>query len=172
LKSHRKLKLMPQPEEPADYSAGLKQFSKFLVVGVSNFVISFAVFYLFYNYWKLSSIFYGLLGQAGKDLENLILQLGATSLDATLANIFGYGAGTINSFIWNKFWTFQVKHQAGTQFGRFLALNLSCLVLSSASLFLFTDYLRWSYLPVWFVTMAVVTIVNFMVSKYWVFVNN
>jgi len=172
LKSHRKLKLMPQPEEPADYSAGLKQFSKFLVVGVSNFVISFAVFYLFYNYWKLSSIFYGLLGQAGKDLENLILQLGATSLDATLANIFGYGAGTINSFIWNKFWTFQVKHQAGTQFGRFLALNLSCLVLSSASLFLFTDYLRWSYLPVWFVTMAVVTIVNFMVSKYWVFVKN
>ncbi|MBE9529805.1 MAG: GtrA family protein, partial [Proteobacteria bacterium] len=169
MKSHRKLKLMPQPEEPADYSAGLKQFSKFLVVGVSNFVISFAVFYLLYNYWKLSSIFYGLLGQAGKDLENLILQLGATSLDATLANIFGYGAGTINSFIWNKFWTFQVKHQAGTQFGRFLALNLSCLILSSASLFLFTDYLRWSYLPVWFVTMAVVTIVNFMVSKYWVF---
>jgi putative flippase GtrA len=55
---------MPQPEEPADYSAGLKQFSKFLVVGVSNFVISFAVFYLLYNYWKLSSIFYGLLGQA------------------------------------------------------------------------------------------------------------
>ena len=163
---------MPQPEEPADYPAGLKQFSKFLVVGVSNFVISFAVFYLLYNYWKLSSIFYGLLGQAGKDLENLILQLGATSLDATLANIFGYGAGTINSFIWNKFWTFQVKHQAGTQFGRFLALNLSCLILSSASLFLFTDYLRWSYLPVWFVTMAVVTIVNFMVSKYWVFVNN
>jgi putative flippase GtrA len=172
LKSHRKLKLMPQPEEPADYSAGLKQFSKFLVVGVSNFVISFAVFYLLYNYWKLSSIFYGLLGQAGKDLENLILQLGATSLDATLANFFGYGAGTINSFIWNKFWTFQVKHQAGTQFGRFLALNLSCLILSSASLFLFTDYLRWSYLPVWFVTMAVVTIVNFMVSKYWVFVKN
>ena len=66
---------MPQPKKPADYSAGLKQFSKFLVVGVSNFVISFAVFYLLYNYWKLSSIFYGLLGQAGKDLENLILQL-------------------------------------------------------------------------------------------------
>ncbi len=163
---------MPQPEEPADYSAGLKQFSKFLVVGVSNFVISFAVFYLLYNYWKLSSIFYGLLGQAGQGIENFVLQLGAASLDATLANIFGYGAGTINSFIWNKFWTFQVKHQAGTQFGRFLALNLSCLILSSASLFLFTDYLRWSYLPVWFVTMAVVTIVNFMVSKYWVFVKN
>lgn len=163
---------MPQPEEPADYSAGLKQFSKFLVVGVSNFVISFAVFYLLYNYWKLSSIFYGLLGQAGKDLENLILLLGATSLDATLANIFGYGAGTINSFIWNKFWTFQVKHQAGTQFGRFLALNLSCLILSSASLFLFTDYLRWSYLPVWFVTMGIVTLVNFAVSKYWVFTSD
>ena len=163
---------MPQPEKPADYSAGLKQFSKFLVVGVSNFVISFAVFYLLYNYWKLSSIFYGLLGQAGKDLENLILQLGATSLDATLANFFGYGAGTINSFIWNKFWTFQVKHQAGTQFGRFLALNLFCLVLSSGALFVFTDYLGWSYILVWFMTMSLITVINFIISKCWVFASS
>jgi len=160
---------MPQPEKPADYSSSFKQLSKFLVVGVSNFVISFAVFYLLYNYWKLSGILYKLFGQAGKDLENLILQLGATSLDATLANIFGYTAGIINSFIWNRLWTFQAKYDAAIQFGRFLALNLFCLVMSSASLFLFTDYLRWSYLPVWFFTITVVTIVNFIVSKYWVF---
>jgi putative flippase GtrA len=163
---------MQQPDKSAEFSPGIQQFSQFIVVGFSNFAISFAVFYLLYNHWKLSGVFYGLFGQAGKGIEDFILQLGVTSLDATLANIFGYSAGTINSFIWNKFWTFQVKHQAGTQFGRFLALNLSCLILSSASLFLFTDYLRWSYLPVWFVTMAVVTIVNFMVSKYWVFVKN
>ena len=172
MKSHRKLKLMPQPEEPADYSAGLKQFSKFLVVGVSNFVISFAVFFLLYNYWKLSSIFYGLLGQAGKDLENLILQLGATSLDATLANIFGYGAGTINSFIWNKFWTFQVKHETKSQFARFFLLNISCLFLSSLSLFIFTDYLRFPYGSVWFVTMGIITLINFVISKYWVFISD
>ena len=160
---------MPQPKKPADYSAGLKQFSKFLVVGGSNFFISFVVFFLLYNYWKLSSIFYQLLGQAGQGIENFVLQLGATSLDATLANILGYTAGIINSFIWNRVWTFKAKHAIGAQFGRFLALNLFCLVLSSAGLFLFTDFLGWASLPVWFVTMGVVTLINFAVSKYWVF---
>ena len=159
---------MQQPDKPAEFSPGVKQFSKFIVVGLSNFAISFAVFYLLYK-WKLSGVFYGLFGQAGKGLEDFILQLGATSLDATLANIFGYGAGVINSFIWNKFWTFQVKHETAAQLGRFLALNLSCLILSSASLFLFTDSLGWSYLPVWLITMGIVTLLNFFISKLWVF---
>ncbi len=114
-------------------------------------------------------MFYGLFGQAGEGLEDFIRQLGATSLDATLANIFGYAAGIINSFIWNKLWTFQVKHETGAQFGRFLFLNFSCLILSSASLFLFTDYLGWAYLPVWFITMGIVTLLNFFISKAWVF---
>jgi putative flippase GtrA len=162
---------MQQPVKSAEIPPGLQQFSKFLVVGFSNFAISFAVFFLLYHYWKLSALFYGLLGQAGKGLEDTIQQFGASSLDATLANVFGYGAGIINSFVWNKLWTFQAKHEKTKQFGRFLALNFSCLIVSSASLFLFTDSLGWSYLPVWVVTMGIVTLINFVVSKYWVFVN-
>lgn len=160
---------MSQPDKPADYSAGFRQFSKFLVVGVSNFIISFAVFYLLYNHWKLSGIFYGLFGEAGREVENFIRELGAASLDATLANIFGYSAGIINSFIWNRFWTFKARHQIGTQFGRFVALNLFCLAASSASLFFFVDFLGWGYLPVWFITMGAVTLANFFSSKVWVF---
>ena len=162
---------MLQPYKSGEITPGIKQFSKFLVVGVSNFAISFAVFYFLYKYWKLSGVFYGLFGQSGKDLEEYILQLGATSLDASLANIIGYGAGIINSYIWNRFWTFQVKHVIAAQFGRFLALNFFCLILSSASLFLFTDFLGWSYLLVWFITMGVITMINFAFSKYWVFEN-
>ena len=151
-------------------SSNLKQFSKFIVVGFSNFIVSFVVFYFFYNYWKLSAIFYSLLGQAGRNLENIVLQAGAASLDATLANIVGYSAGIINSFTWNKLWTFEAKKKTARQFGRFLVLNLFCLLLSSAFLFVFTDYLGWAYLPVWFVTMGIITLVNFAVSKYWVFI--
>lgn len=167
--SHSNQVHMQQPVKSAKISPDIKQFSKFLVVGLSNFAISFAVFFVFYTYWKLSGLFYSFLGQAGKSLEQYILQSGATSLDATLANILGYGAGIINSFIWNKVWTFQVKHETVQQFGRFLALNLSCLLLSSLSLFLFTDYLGWPYLPVWFCTMGIVTLLNFSISKVWVF---
>jgi putative flippase GtrA len=163
---------MPQPEKPADYSAGLKQFSKFLVVGGSNFFISFAVFFLLYNYWKLSSIFYELLGPAGQGIENFVLQLGAVSLDATLANFFGYTAGIINSFIWNKLWTFRAKHQTASQFVRFLLLNITCLIFSSFCLFVFTDYLNLAYIIVWFVTLGFITVINFVSSKYWVFKEN
>lgn len=160
---------MQQSYKFAVSSSNLKQFSKFIVVGFSNFIVSFVVFYLFYNYWKLSAIFYSLLGQAGRNLENIVLQAGAASLDATLANIVGYSAGIINSFTWNKLWTFEAKKKTAKQFGRFLALNLFCLLLSSAFLFVFTDYLGWAYLPVWFITMGIITLVNFAVSKYWVF---
>jgi putative flippase GtrA len=153
-------------DKPAEYSASLRQFSRFLVVGLSNFVISFGVFYLLYNYWKLSGLFYNIFGQAGKTLESFIMQVGATSLDATLANIFGYNAGIINSFIWNKVWTFQVKDKIRAQFGRFLFLNIACL------LFVFIDSLGFPYGIVWFVTMAAVTLINFISSKYWVFREN
>ena len=161
---------MQQSYKFAVSSSNLKQFSKFIVVGFSNFIVSFVVFYLFYNYWKLSAIFYSLLGQAGRNLENIVLQAGAASLDATLANIVGYSAGIINSFTWNKLWTFEAKKKTAKQFGRFLVLNLFCLLLSSAFLFVFTDYLGWAYLPVWFITMGIITLVNFAVSKYWVFI--
>jgi len=163
---------MQLSNKTADNSHDIKQFSRFLIVGFSNFAISFAVFFLLYNYWKLSPFFYGLLGQTGKGLENSILQLGASSLDATLANIVGYAAGVINSFIWNKFWTFKVKHETANQFTRFLLLNISCLLFSSLSLFVFTDYLEFPYGPVWFVTMGVITVINFMISKYWVFISD
>ena len=160
---------MQQSYKFAVSSSNLKQFSKFIVVGFSNFIVSFVVFYFFYNYWKLSAIFYSLLGQAGRNLENIVLQAGAASLDATLANIVGYSAGIINSFTWNKLWTFETKKKTARQFGRFLALNLFCLLLSSTFLFVFTDYLGWAYLPVWFVTMGIITLVNFFISKVWVF---
>lgn len=162
---------MERPDNSAKQQDNIRQFSRFIVVGFSNFGVSFAVFYLFYNHWQLSDPFFSLLGGAGRGLEDMLLRYGFDSLDATLANIVGYSAGIINSFTWNKLWTFKAKHETGAQFSRFLILNLACLALSTSSLFLFTDYFGWPYLPVWFITMAFVTLKNFLVSKFWVFRN-
>ncbi len=162
---------MSDISQSADSSKNIKQFSRFVVVGCSNFVVSFVVFYIFYNYLKLSGILFNILGPAGDFLERGLQGIGAESADATLANVIGYSAGITNSFIWNKYWTFQVKHKTVAQFSRFLILNICCLLLSSSSLFLFTDYLGWPYLPVWFVTMSVITLINFFFSRIWVFRN-
>jgi putative flippase GtrA len=160
---------MTNNSHPAPTSQGIQQFKKFIVVGCSNFAVSFLVFYLFYNYLKLSGILFNILGPAGDYLERSLQNIGAESVDAALTNGIGYAAGIINSFIWNKLWTFKARHQTAGQFGRFLVLNLACLLLSSLSLFIFTDYLGLPYGPVWFITMGIVTLVNFVVSKYWVF---
>jgi len=160
---------MRQTDNTSGFTSNTGQFSRFIIVGFSNFAVSFAVFYLLYNYGRLSGLFYSMLGEAGRRLEDFVLQFGAGSLDAALANIFGYGVGIVNSFIWNRLWTFRVKHAAASQFGRFLVLNLSCLLFSSATLFVFTDWLLWPPIPVWFAAMGVVTLVNFAASKYWVF---
>lgn len=160
---------MPPNLQSADTFKNLNQFSKFLLVGCSNFAVSFAVFFLFYNFWPLSEVFYRILGPLGSILHETLMQLGASSLDATLANILGYSAGIANSFVWNKLWTFKVKHETMVQFGRFIILNISGLIISSASLFVFTDSLEMPYIPVWFFTMAILTVINFICSKYWVF---
>jgi len=155
--------------QPGDSSKNIKQFSRFIVVGCTNFAVSFVVFYIFYNYLKLSELLFGVLGPAGDHLQRALQGIGAESADATLANIIGYSAGIINSFVWNKLWTFKARHETVSQFGRFLLLNLACLLLSSLSLFIFIDSLGFLYGPVWFITMGMVTIINFAVSRYWVF---
>ena len=154
-----------------DYGT-FNEFSRFIIVGFSNFAVSFTVFFFFYRYAKLSGLMFSVPWPGGNNLENILTNLGVVSIDAALANIIGYSAGIINSFVWNKLWTFKVKHETAAQFGRFLLLNISCLILSSASLFLFTDYLGRPYLPVWFITMSVVTLINYALSKYWVFADN
>ena len=147
----------------------LRQFGRFLVVGCFNFVVSFAVFYLFYRHWRLSGALISPLGTVGESLGQLARGLGIDSADAALANVFGYSAGVGNSFVWNRYWTFTASHETRRQMGRFLLLNASLLLLSSASLFILTDALGWPYRPVWFVTMGLVTVINFLFSKHWVF---
>jgi len=160
---------MPDISQSADSAKNIKQFSRFIVVGCTNFAVSFVVFYIFYNSLKLSGLLFSVLGPAGYHLERTLQGIGVESADATLANILGYSAGIINSFVWNKLWTFKARHETAGQFGRFLLLNIACMLLSSLSLFIFIDYLGFFYGAVWFITMGMVTIINFAVSRCWVF---
>lgn len=144
----------------------IKQFIKFIIVGCSNFAVSFTVFYLLYRHWKVSSLCH-LAGFSF--LFEILFKIGISSIDAMVANIFGYSAGVFNSFFWNKIWTFQVKQGTVKQFKRFFLLNMTCLVGSTLGVFVFVDILELPYKVVWFVIMSIVTIINFIGSKVWVF---
>jgi putative flippase GtrA len=135
----------------------------------TNAGLSFAVFYLFYEHWPLSGALFAALGRAGDSLAMLMRDRGLGSVDAALANVFGHSAGVVNSFFWNKHWTFGAQNRTASRFGRFVLSAVASLLLSSATLLLFIDLLGWWYLPVWIVTVCAVTLVNFLMTKYWVF---
>ena len=144
----------------------VKQFIKFIIVGCSNFAVSFSVFYVLYCHWNVSSM-YHLAGFSF--LSEILFKIGIPSIDAMVANILGYSAGVLNSFFWNKIWTFQVKQGTVKQFKRFFMLNMVCLVGSTVGIFIFVDILELPYKVVWFVIMSILTIINFIGSKVWVF---
>lgn len=82
---------------------------KFILVGMLNAVIGLGIIYSTYN----------LLG-----------------LNYKLANVLGYGCGIVNSFIWNRRWTFRSKKDPKPQvllfflmFGVSYGLNLGATVL-------------------------------------------
>lgn len=150
----------------------MKQLVKFCLVGCLNFGISYAVFLLSYRYWPFSAMLTALPGGMAESVSSGLGRMGVLSIDAALSNMMGFTAGMANSFLWNRLWTFGALENPHQQAGRFIATNLGCLSLSTASIFICTDLNQIPYNPVWIITMLFVTIINFIVSKYWVFTDN
>ena len=95
--------------------------------------------------------------------------LGDFSGEGTFANVLSYVCGTLNSFLWNKTWTFRTHGGSLKQGKRFFVLNLLCLALSTVIIFFFVDMLRGPYRIVWVLTMGFITILNFLGNKLWTF---
>jgi len=147
----------------------LRQFLKFIIVGFSNFAISFTVFYLSYKKWHLFAFLLEGMGRLGNIISNFISSMGIKTIDASFANIVGYVCGLVNSFLLNRAWTFKVRYEPMKQFKHFVALNISCLALSTFAIFIFIDILSLPYKIVWFTVMSFITILNFIGNKHWVF---
>jgi putative flippase GtrA len=150
-------------------SKDAQQLFKFLIIGCTNFAVSFVVFYLCYERLQLATALLAVSGALGKDIQSWLAATGIASPDAALANILGYSLGTVNSFVWNRTWTFEKQSDTGKRFRKFVALNVLCLALSTAILMLLVDWLHWPYGIVWVGTMGFVTVLNFIGNKFWVF---
>jgi putative flippase GtrA len=150
-------------------SADLRQFYRFAIVGCLNVMVSFAVFILCYEVWPLASNAFDLSGNAGAWVRSALTGHGIPSVDAAVANVVGYGAGMVNSFVLNKTWTFRAQGNTLLQMHRFFILNLLGLLLSTLLLFLFVDLLHGPYLVVWAIATAVVMVLNFYGNKFWTF---
>jgi len=148
---------------------GSSTFFRFALVGCVNYLVSFVVFILCYRYLSISDLA-GMLGAllgskvSGAELGRLPeIPLGA------IANVIAYLAGMVNSFVWNKFWTFKKHGNTGEQMVRFLIVNVVTLILSTISIYILVDRLEYPQYTVWLIVTGGLLVLNYFGSRYWAF---
>ncbi|MCL1934580.1 MAG: GtrA family protein [Candidatus Azobacteroides sp.] len=87
------------------------QAIKYGIVGVINTLLTIVIIWI-----MMYPVF-----QAGK-------QETVSPTIITVSNITGYTIGLINSFLWNRKWTFQSKNHWGKEFIKFTAAFLICYI--------------------------------------------
>lgn len=125
---------------------GIVQFIKFGLVGVSNTLVSLAVYYLvlFINSrWYL------------------------------LGNVLGWIISVANAFYWNNKYVFGVKGDGTRTFFKKLGKTYlsygATFLLSTALLYLEVDVLGWSALISPVLNLLITIPLNFLLNKFWAF---
>jgi putative flippase GtrA len=113
---------------------------RFGVVGVSNTLLSFTIF------WSAHRV-----------------------LPAAAAQGLSYAVGMIWSYYWNRRWTFQSRGNLASEAGRFFSLQIGFMLLSAALLGLLVDHAHLPSGPSWLAVTALITVLNFVASRYWAF---
>lgn len=120
----------------------LLQFIKFGIVGVSNTLITAVVIWV------------------------LLKQLHFSDY---LSNIIGYIAGLINSFIWNRKWTFASKSSPSRQIPKFILTFVISYLLQLGNLYLLLNFTDIDPYFCQLLSIVVYTITNFLLNKYFTF---
>jgi len=120
-----------------------RQFIKFSIVGLSNTLIDIGIFQALIAY---TPIYY------------------------VVANIISFLFGVLNSYIWNRVWTFKSPNKKiGKEFTRFVIISMVGLALNTLFLVVFMEVFDFpSFLGKVLATILVL-IWNFFMSKFWAF---
>ena len=122
-----------------------EKFWRFILVGCSNFLVSFFVFRL------------------------LLLTPVTFAAKATVSQLVSYAAGMLWSFVLNRRLTLKSSDAALPQMTRFLGLQVVLALISAALIGVCVDVLALPAARSWLAVMTVITVVNFLISKSWVF---
>ncbi|WP_139356156.1 GtrA family protein [Clostridium felsineum] len=127
------------------FNGRLKQISRFSAVGVINTLIDFVMFTLF----------------------NSVIGVGYS-----ISQVIGYGSGVINSFIFNKKWTFSDKagkKKLHKELIRFIFINVITLLVTLVSMNLFVKGLGINVYVAKILVTLIAQAINFLGYKILVF---
>ena len=126
------------------------RFTRFIIVGCSNAVISYVVFALLYY----SGVF-------------------PPAMRTPLSQLISYSAAIAWSYFWSSRWAFRTDNdrpdRLAPQSVRFAVVQVACLFLGTALVTLLVDHV--GFLPSlgWLIAMTAITAINFLAMHYWVF---
>ena len=120
-------------------------FPRFIVVGISNTLISFGIFYVSHS------------------------MLRGFESGGAVAQFLSYLGGLIWSYFWNRSWSFKSKDRVSMEGLRFAAVQISLLCLSVLLIHIYVDRMGLPSTPVWICVMAVITPMNYALLRFWVF---
>ncbi len=113
---------------------------RFLIVGTSNTALGYAIFWTAHH-----------------------------AMPAFGAQCVAYAISMLWSYYWNRRWTFQSQGNVASEASRFFTSQIAFMLLSSSLLGLLVDRWHLPAGPSWLAVMALVTVSNFVVSRYWSF---
>ena len=119
------------------------QFIKFCIIGASNAIIHLGVYYLllWFNVYYL------------------------------IANIIAFAISVLNSYFWNKKFTFKESTTTVFTFIRLYAAYGITTLLGTGLLYLFVDVIGFSKYVSPLINICITTMINFLLNKYFVFRN-
>jgi len=118
---------------------------RFVVVGIANTLVDFIVFFFFHN---ILGIYY------------------------TLSQGFGYSFGVLNSFIFNKIWTFESKvdkKKTAMEFIRFIIINALSLFVSMYGISQLVSVMEINVYIAKIIVTLLTQLINYLGYKIWVF---
>jgi putative flippase GtrA len=118
------------------------QFVKFGIVGVSNTLISFAVFTLLL---KAFGVWY------------------------VAASGIGFAVGAVNGFLWNRAWTFRGHVGDALTPVRWFVVQSCGLLVNLGLVYLFVDGVGFGELTGQAATIVIVTVLTFFANRAWTF---
>lgn len=122
---------------------GVRQFIKFGIVGASSTVIDWNIFY-FFNY--VFGIYY------------------------LTAKVLSFSVAVINSFIWNRRWTFRsIDPNSKKEFTKFLIVALVGLSLNALIMYLAVSIFHTRKIVGLACATGIVTSWNFLINKFYTF---
>lgn len=134
-----------------------RRFVKFGLIGVLNTLVDLIVFYFVYR-----------LFCAGAGLDPDGLQ--NPSWVAAAAQAVSFVVAALNSFVWNKLWTFEKRGKpTGREIFRYLVTNLGYYLLSLGLIGLISRIFLLPATTAKLPATCIMLLYNYLMNKFWVF---